>query len=119
MRSKILYELRIRGINSKQPGYDMLIISIEEAVRRAKRLTEKEITDTVKRSNMVIPRVSLETNRSPEIQWITEVIRSAGYNDSVESFVNEIMVIVIKEIIKEITEDAIKLNKILDRIVNM
>ena len=108
MRSKVIYELRVRGIDPEMPGHNMLMISIEATVQRGE-LTEKEIIKYLQKSKILIPKVRVVVNRTPEIQWMTEAIRSIGYNEDVITFVKEISAIVIKELIKDMARGAMQL----------
>ena len=76
-------------ISREIPGYGLLEIAIEYRLQKKKPVTTEELVNYIESmgNKIIVPKVEVDTKRTPAEQWMIEAIRSRGFEGSISDFV--------------------------------
>lgn len=76
-------------ISRETPGYGLLEIAINYRLQKKKPVTSEELVSYIENmgNKIIIPKVDIDTERTPAEQWMIEAIRSRGFEGSISDFV--------------------------------
>ena len=79
---------RRHNFSREMPGYGLLELAIDYRLKAGKPVTKEEVISYIESmgTKIIIPKVDDFTKKPPAEQWMIEAIRSVGFEEPLDEF---------------------------------